>query len=60
MSIIRDISAATAEYAVNRYVRSRNPKTRRRHDRRYFDCVFSALSALCERLRYKREEALRN
>src|SRR5438105_441114 len=51
VSIFRTIADASAEYAVTRYVPSRNVKTRRRHYRRYYDIVYAALHALAERLR---------
>jgi hypothetical protein len=60
VSIIRTIADASAEYAVNRYARSRNPKTRRRLYRRFWDVTYAALHALAERMRYKREEASKN
>ena len=59
-TIFRTIADASAEYAVNRYVASRNAKTRRRHYRRYFDVVYAALHALAERLRPARAAPSRN
>jgi hypothetical protein len=60
MTIIRTIADASAEYAVSRYCRSKNAKTRRKYYRQYWDVTYAALHALAERLRIKQMEVSQN